>query len=275
MATISETYASPLLRWALLQEDFPGATHQFECVALDGIPEHIRPPERFVEADDEFCLATVRFPDDSGRPTAYAWSALRTGVRGQGNSTSPVKSLEQWNTLCTKTLGRALKRAGYPDDLTELKAAILWRRRNAEIAQLAGGSGVGSHMQIEAGATIEGALEASGRPSPDDVGLDDESGPPPGVDPDTGEVVARPAIEATATEAPRHAEGPSVTPETKKRHQEAVNTTGKIEGATDKLKAFAKEQGISWAKPTTEDDALALIAEAERIAEAPFEEPKS
>ena len=280
MPEIPPDYASPLLRWALLLEDYPESTYGFDCVGYDGIPEHVRPPELLRETlglkgDEVFCLAIITFPSDSGKPTAYAWSALSTGVKGRGGAASPVKTLEQWNTLCTKTLGRALKRAGYPDKLPELKAAILWRRRNAEIALLESGRGA---MQIEQGATVEGALEATGRPSPDDV--DDEEHDdefdlpqlPDGVDPSTGEILRTQAVETTGKAAPSPSEqaGAPITDETAKAHREAVNLLAKIEGATDQLKAWAKDANIRWAKPDTEEHAQAIIDKATEIAEAPM-----
>lgn len=160
MPTISPDYASPGLRMGLLLEDFPQASHRFEVrdAAALGIPEHMA-------GTGEFCVAIIERP---GMPDAIGWKPL------------PAKGdPEAWNVLCTKALGRALKRAGYPDDLPDLKALVLWRQRNAEIGAIGAG-----HIQqalppsaqaIESGQAkdpVAKALEsaATSRPRQDDDG---------------------------------------------------------------------------------------------------------
>lgn len=165
MGQISETYASPGLRLGLLLEDHKGATYDFKMVEGSelGIPDAYG-------GDRSFCLCTIHLP---GRVEPItAWKP----VAAQG-------SPDEWNILCTKTLGRALKRAGYPDDLKDLKALVLWRQRSAEInaietgrvAQLA----LPSAAQQEAnpqGDEMQRALNAAAVTTPDAVGPDERSG---------------------------------------------------------------------------------------------------
>lgn len=122
MGQISESYASPGLRLGLLLEDHPDATYDFALVNGTelGIPEAYG-------GEKKFCVATIRFT--GARSDVSAWKPV-------ANSGSP----DDWNILCTKTLGRALKRAGYPDDLKDLKALVLWRQRDAEIAAIKSGT---------------------------------------------------------------------------------------------------------------------------------------
>jgi hypothetical protein len=121
MGQISESYASPGLRLGLLLEDHPDATYEFRLATGDeiGVPEEYG-------GSKKFCVCTITL--GLGRDIS-AWKPV------SGNGTP-----DEWNVLCTKTLGRALKRAGYPDDLHDLKALVLWRQREAEIAAIKAGS---------------------------------------------------------------------------------------------------------------------------------------
>jgi hypothetical protein len=123
MGQISESYASPGLRLGLLLEDHPQATYEFHLRTGD----EIGVPDEYGGGDRKFCVCTITF--DEGRASVEAWKPVA------GNGTP-----DEWNILCTKTLGRALKRAGYPDDLHDLKALVLWRQREAEIAAIKAGS---------------------------------------------------------------------------------------------------------------------------------------
>lgn len=123
MGQISESYASPGLRLGLLLEDHPQATYEFHLRTGD----EIGVPDEYGGGDRKFCVCTITFGE--GRAPVEAWKPVA------GNGTP-----DEWNILCTKTLGRALKRAGYPDDLHDLKALVLWRQREAEIAAIKAGS---------------------------------------------------------------------------------------------------------------------------------------
>lgn len=123
MGQISESYASPGLRLGLLLQDHPQTTYEFRLRAGD----EVGVPDEYGGGDRKFCVCTITFGE--GRASVEAWKPVA------GNGTP-----DEWNVLCTKTLGRALKRAGYPDDLHDLKALVLWRQREAEIAAIKAGS---------------------------------------------------------------------------------------------------------------------------------------
>ena len=169
MPAISETYASPGLRLGLLLEDHPDATYDFALVTGTdvGIPDEYGGAKRF-------CLATIRFA--GSRSDVSAWKP----VANSGTS-------DDWNILCTKTLGRALKRAGYPDDLKDLKALVLWRQRDAEIAAIRSGT---QQLELPRANTIAAvpsvdpmqvALDEAAVPDAETVGVDeaDDTPPPP------------------------------------------------------------------------------------------------
>jgi len=154
---ISESYASPGLRWGLILEDHPGTTFHFELMAGTEIPD-VAVPEQY-GGRSNFCVATIRFPVESGLADVVAYKS----VPSEGTA-------DEWNVLCTKTLGRALKRAGYPDDLHDLKALVLWRQRNAEVAAIAVGGG---QLALGSGAEVTAALEAAAVSDPSAVAGDD------------------------------------------------------------------------------------------------------
>jgi hypothetical protein len=178
---ISESYASPGLRLGLLLEDHPDATYTFRMV--DGAEIGVPPS---YGGDRRFCLCRIEF--GAGRAPVEAWKP----VPDKGDP-------DQWNILCTKTLGRALKRAGYPDDLHDLKALVLWRQRDAEIAAIRGGSAqislpsANAIAALPAADPMQQALDAAGVADAEAVGADE-------VDVVTGEIVADPAEIETLTE---------------------------------------------------------------------------
>ena len=161
MPAISEFYASPGLRLGLLLDDHPGATYDFRLAT----GTEIGVPDQF-GSDKQFCVATIRFP--KVRADVTAWKPVPSGG-----------TPDDWNILCTKTLGRALKRAGYPDDLKDLKALVLWRQRDAEIAAIRGGTAqhvLQSANAIDAAPSsdpMQKALEDAGVTSDEQVSTDD------------------------------------------------------------------------------------------------------
>jgi hypothetical protein len=161
---ISPKYASPGLRLGLLLHDHPFAAYRFEHKKGTeiGVPKNFG-------GDGDFLLATIIFGD--GRADASAWKPLPAN----GDP-------DQLNVLQTKTLGRALKKAGYPDDLDDLKALVLWRQRDAEIAAITNGTqqvSIASSAAREAGVVpdqLQQALsEAAVTSSDDDVVVDVEA----------------------------------------------------------------------------------------------------
>lgn len=122
MADMKDGYASPGLRWGLLLEDHPSA----EVTFTEGKASDFDVPERW-GGDKAVCVATITGLSGDRKPvTAYKVA-------------DKVGDPDAWNLLCTKTLGRALKRAGYPDDMPSLRALVLWRQRNAEVDAIEGG----------------------------------------------------------------------------------------------------------------------------------------
>lgn len=165
MPAISPTYATPGLRWGLLLEDHPGAVCSFELTPGEalGIPPQFG-------GDEMYCVATITFPDATGKPPVKGWKAVQSERRNGSDHNSDV-----WLKLTTKALGRALKRAGYPGDTKELKALVLWRQRDAEINAITAGTanlhlaGVDIAGAIEAASTTPGATDADDGTTPDEV----------------------------------------------------------------------------------------------------------
>jgi len=153
-----ETFASPGLRWGLLLEDHPRATHEFELKkgTVIGIPSEYG-------GDGNFCVCTIHIPGQEPI-VAYKEAPKR-------------KDPDEWVVACTKTLGRALKKAGYPDDLKDLKALVLWRQRNAEVAAIGSGQALTAGpapLEIEAGGRD---ADDDGRPDVDHDATDDDVQP--------------------------------------------------------------------------------------------------
>lgn len=144
MAQISPDYASPGLRLGLLLHDHPNATYEFELVKGTDVGT----PAEF-GGNQNFCKATIHFGDG----------------RADASATKPVPAkgtADEWNVLCTKTLGRALKKAGYPDNTKDLKALVLWRQRDAEIAAITTGT-----QQVAIAATSGPPQQALGAGAPE------------------------------------------------------------------------------------------------------------
>jgi hypothetical protein len=164
MGQISESYASPGLRLGLLLEDHPNATYTFELKS----GEELGIPDKF-GGDGDFCLCTINFPNGRSKATAYK------PLPARGDA-------DQWNIICTKTLGRALKRAGYPDDLRDLKALVLWRQREAEIDAIRGGTAqislpsANAIAELSAPDPVGQALDAAGVRDPEHTGADEGDG---------------------------------------------------------------------------------------------------
>ena len=258
MAQLSPTYASPGLRWGLALEDHPGAWVEF----TESTGKELGIPASAGGGDEAFCVATINFPDGSGRKPVVGYKPLKSKIKGELDHPS-----DRWNILCTKALGRALKRAGYPDDMTDLKALVVWRQRDAEIRAI----GAGTAQLALAPAQPERALEAAAKSSPEAVGSDD--GDAPNTEADDGIEVAEVVEEGSAP--PEQSAPPSDT--TKAALRKAINGLGPKSG---QLTRWAREHGYRVSKPSTEAEARSLIEQAAVIAAgddaapaAPAEEP--
>lgn len=141
--SIDAAFAGTNLRWGLLLEDHPEAYASFRTSTGTelGIPTTYG-------GEKDYVVATIHFVS---RPNVEGYKAM--GKSGDD---------EDWNKLCTQALGRALKRAGYPDKLTDLKAMVLWRQRRAEIDAVA----IGHPLALAA--PVEAALDAAETHDPDD-----------------------------------------------------------------------------------------------------------
>jgi len=260
---ISATYASPGLRHGLLLEDHPQAVVTFTCQKGTelGIP-------RSAGGDEEYAVATITFPASSNKSTAVGWKALKSGEKRKGDHDSDV-----WQVLCTKALGRALKRAGYPADTTDLKALLLWRQRGVEIQSLAGGTTTVKLTQ----AAIEEALSSSGRASEDELDLDDGDAPVEREDGGSDDDIAEAeVVEEHPTAAqpakPRQRALPAGGTDDAGRapDEETVKelraTLGSLGTQQKKVTAWGRQNGIKVSNPASQADALAALTYAQAVA---------
>lgn len=107
-----EDYISTSLRWSMFKADWPDATVEFmEGTAVDaGIPAS------FSKKDERVCIATVtRFLGD----TPFIGYKSVSDAKG--------RDTDAWNVLCSKAMGRALKKAGVSDSMTDLKVLMRFR----------------------------------------------------------------------------------------------------------------------------------------------------
>jgi len=230
MPQISASYASPGLRWGLLLEDHPAATVEF---SLDN-GTNLGIPDQFGGKGD-FCVATITFPDHTDKPSVTAWKSVKDASKSDPDG---------WLVLCTKTLGRALKRCGYPDDLQDLKALVLWRQREAEIDAIRiGANALPSSLQ---GQTVELALEAAAVSDPEHTGEDEGDAP----------VIPYQVTAAQIETTPRSIE-------------EIRGIINRLGSNSPKLTAWCKQQGIRVTKPANEGEAQVIIAEGLRMLRAP------
>ncbi len=121
MAQIAENYVSPSLRWGIFKEDHPDASVEFHAAPGTelGIPENFG-------GSEQYCVATIfKHPGDPSPIVGYKPVSDATGGRGDHLS-------DGWNILCTKALGRALKRGGYPDTTDDLRVFVQYKKRMAE-----------------------------------------------------------------------------------------------------------------------------------------------
>lgn len=108
-----EDYISTSLRWAMFKSDWPDATVEF----TEGNTSDAGIPASFSKKDEKVVIATVtRFSGDD-RPII--------GYKTQSDARS--RDTDAWNVLCSKAMGRALKKAGYPDTMTDLKVFMRYR----------------------------------------------------------------------------------------------------------------------------------------------------
>lgn len=222
--SISATYASPGLRVGLLMEDHPDAviTYRVGTAAECGVPDEWGGAQEVV---------ICRIERGGTHPAIEAYKAdlLTDVVKGKRVTREPDP--ERWAALCTKALGRALKRCGYPDDMTDLRALVLWRQRNAEVAVI-GAAPAPTGELGSAPAALESpedaaTFDAAGRAEPDETGGDDAT------DDDVAELVNDdPATEDELAEV-----------------REVL--AGLAPSQTTAVSAWARSRGFSAGKPDT------------------------
>lgn len=130
---ISASYVSPILRWSFAREDRPDRTLDYTVIPVAESGVH----PAFVGDTEWFIRATIHTP---GEPDA---EGLKAVPKFESRWVNRVKQQvpaemdhEALVVLQTKALGRACKALGYPDDLADFRAMVLWRQRNREVALL-------------------------------------------------------------------------------------------------------------------------------------------
>jgi hypothetical protein len=134
------TYASPHLRLALWKEDHPEGTVDFEVVPIDAArPDGkpwVAPPFRGRFKWLIVCTLTV-----PGLPTIAAFKECGVRVKDGNNTRTEYEDFapEAQATLQSKALGRALKAAGYPDDMDDFRVLVWLRRENKKVEAIGSG----------------------------------------------------------------------------------------------------------------------------------------
>ncbi len=149
MAQIAEDYVSPSVRWGVLKQDYPEAIAEFsEMTGTElGIPAKFG-------GDDHYCVAQILLrPTDESPIVGYK-------PFSDAKSNKNDHPSDAWNILCTKALGRALKRAGYADTAGEMKLIVQYKQRNAEHDAIRGGSSPDADHEY----IVEGLTEKIGSP---------------------------------------------------------------------------------------------------------------
>lgn len=228
---IPPTYASPGLRWGLCLEDHPEAFVVFAEVSgrdpLLDIPSSLG-------GDSMFCVAEVHFPPESKRVNVIGYKAIPdnpVAPRAVAKD-EPPHLADLWNLLCTKALGRALKRSGYPDDIPDLRALTVWRMREAQRTVLLDGGASLSMTLADADAAITAAGKVDGAVTGDDGDAPDTTRQLPVGDPPTLQSLDE--------------------------IRRIVNALG---SSSSGLRNWCKEQGFRFTQPSSEDEAQKIISE--------------
>jgi len=96
----------------MFKADWPDATVEFS----EGTTADAGIPASFSKKDEKVCIATVvRFKGDT------PFIGYKSFADAKGRDT------DAWNVLCSKAMGRALKKAGSPDNMNDLKVLMRFR----------------------------------------------------------------------------------------------------------------------------------------------------
>lgn len=113
---IADDYLSTSLRWSLFKADWPDGAIEFR----EASAEDLDIPKSFRKDNEMICVATLtRFPND---PTPIMAYKSESSVAGNQRDT------DAWHSLTSKAMGRALKKAGYPDRMADLKVLMNFRK---------------------------------------------------------------------------------------------------------------------------------------------------
>lgn len=251
---VAESYAGPGLRWGLMLEDHPGAWADFKTQTGDelGIPGILG------GGDTLYCVATVHFPDDTGRLPVMGFKHIPADPQPPNTPNKDGHLSDLWQTLCTKALGRAVGRAGYPANIPDLQALVVWRKRNNEITALQSGHATLALTE----SSPEKALGAAGRSSADDA--DDD-----GNDDDVVEGELVDADDSPEAGAPDLTLVPP-SPATMTEVRATINALGPL---SSELARWAKDNDIRVGKPQTEHDAQRLLAHGKAMLTGTDAEP--
>ena len=107
-----DDYISTSLRWSMFKADWPDATVEFS----EGTTADAGIPASFSKKDEKVCIATVvRFKN------------YTPFIGYKSFADAKVRDTDAWNVLCSKAMGRALKKAGSPDNMNDLKVLMKFR----------------------------------------------------------------------------------------------------------------------------------------------------
>lgn len=135
-----EDYISTSLRWAMFKSDWPDATVEF----TEGNTSDAGIPVSFSKKDEKVVIATITRYADDNRPIV--------GYKTQSDARS--RDTDAWNVLCSKAMGRALKKAGYPDTMTDMKVFMRYREATGKAVAVAPPANE-NKMNIVAGQNIQ------------------------------------------------------------------------------------------------------------------------
>jgi len=107
-----DDYISTSLRWSMFKADWPDATVEFS----EGVASDAGVPASFSKKDEKVCIATV---------TRFAGDTPFVGYKSVSDAKG--RDTDAWNVLCSKAMGRALKKAGSPDNMNDLKVLMRFR----------------------------------------------------------------------------------------------------------------------------------------------------
>lgn len=245
--SISDKYVSPNTRWAILLNDHPGANFEFR----EGLASEFGVPAEW-GGDETVVVATITFPPESGLEPVSAYKEL---VDTKGRPiTREDRTPGTWNVLCTKALGRACTRAGYPASTPDLKALVLWRQRNAEVAAI--GSGVAEPPALGAGTPdAPDAFDEASVPDPDHVDAETT-----GVDEDI--------VDAVVVDEPTAPTEPADDGASEDSMAAIRSAMGKLGRRQADVSTWAKAEGIPWPRRITEAQAQQMLAHIASLDEA-------